>query len=344
MIRLTTVAVAAFCSLLANAAFAQTRSPTVEAIEKRGALLCPSNNGPNLGFMEVGDNGTWKGFDIDMCRAIAVAILGSPDKTKFIPLSMAQRWPALNSGEVDIIIKTTDATMTRNTELGFQFSLPYIYGTFNVMAHAELKAKAVKDLAGGTICTSAGTNNARYMEEFAKSRNFQVKVLTFDKREEEIAGYASNRCDGYLQWGPTLAAARVSLKDPKAHVILPEVLAVGPQVMLMRRGDELFVNVVNWVLQILWTAEQMGITQANVDSFRANPTTPAMQRLLGVTPGLGKRLGLADDTWGYKVIKAMGNFGEIWDRNLGANSPYKLERGMNALWKNGGQFTPYIID
>jgi general L-amino acid transport system substrate-binding protein len=343
MLKKSFLAVALLTSAVSSG-FAQSRSATVEAIEKRDAILCPSNNGPNLGFMEVGDKGSWKGFDIDMCRAIAVAILGSPDKAKFLPLSMAQRWPALNSGEVDIIIKTTDATMTRNTELGFQFSLPYIYGTFNVMAHAELKAKTVKDLAGGTVCTSAGTNTPRYLEEYSKSHGFAVKILTFDKREEEIAGYSSNRCDGYLQWGPTLAAARSSMKDPNAHVILPEVMAVGPQVMLMRRGDEGFINVVNWVIQALISAEDMGVSQSNVDALKANPTTPAMQRLLGVTPGMGTRLGLKDDAWAYKMIKALGNYGEVWDRNLGSKSPYKLDRGMNALWRNGGQFTPYVLD
>jgi general L-amino acid transport system substrate-binding protein len=337
-------ALASICLLGTSMAHAQVQSPTVQAIEKRGALLCTSNNGANLGFMEVGNDGTWKGFDIDMCRAIATAILGSPDKVKFAPISMAQRWAALNSGEVDIIIKTTDATMTRDTELGFEFSLPYVYGTFNVMTRKSLNAKKPEDLAGGTICTSAGTNTARYMEEYQKARNFQVSILTFDKREEEIAGYATGRCDGYLQWGPTLAAARASLKDPDNHVILPQVLAVGPEVMLVRRNDELFVNLVNWVLEALLNAEQMGITQANVDEMRAHPTTPAMQRLLGVTPGMGKRLGLQKDDWAYTLIKTLGNYGEIFDRSLGAKSPYKLERGMNALWKDNGVFVPYIID
>lgn len=322
---------------------AQVTSPTVEAIKKRGTLLCPGHNGSNPGFAEVDDKGNWKGFDVDLCRALATAILGSPDKANFLPLSWAQRWPSLKSGEIDIIIKTTDATMSRNTELGFQFSVPYMYGTFNLMAHAELGAKTAKDLAGGTICTSAGTNNARYLADFLQVKNIKANVLTFDKRDEEDAAYSSKRCDADLNWGPTLAVLRASRSDPQAHVILPDVIAVAPQVMLMRPGDDGFVSVVNWMFESLLWAEEMGVTRENVDNFRAHPTTPAMQKLLGTVPVIGKRLGLSDD-WAYNVIKAVGNYGEIWDRDLGKASPYKLDRGMNELWEHGGVFVPMILD
>ncbi len=323
---------------------AQVVSPTITTIQKRGVLLCPGHNGSNPGFAEVDDKGQWKGFDVDLCRAVATAILGSPDKAKFLPLSWAQRWPSLNSGEVDLIVKTTDATMTRDTELGFQFSVPYMYGTFNLMVHAELGVKTAKDLAGGTICTSAGTNNARYLADFLQVKNIKAKVLTFDKREEEDSAYSSKRCDADLNWGPTLAVLRASRSDPKAHVILPDVVAVAPEVVVMRQGDDRFVNLVNWVIESLLIAEDMGITKENVDELRAHPTSPAMQRLLGVIPGMGSRLGLKDESWAYTMIKDLGNFGEIWDRNLGKDSPYKLDRGMNALWKNGGVFVPMVLD
>lgn len=344
MKRLAILLVAVFASGGIVPVGAQVSSPTLDTIQKRGTLLCPGHNGSNPGFAEVDDKGNWRGFDVDLCRALATAILGSPDKAKFLPLSWAQRWPSLNSGEIDIIIKTTDATMSRNTELGYQFSVPYMYGTFNLMAHAELGAKTAKDLEGGTICTSAGTNNARYLADFLKVKGINAKVLTFDKREEEDAAYNEKRCDADLNWGPTLAVLRASRSDPNAHVILPDVIAVAPQVMLMRPGDDRFVTLVNWVFEALLLAQDMGVTQANVDSMRNAPTSPAMAKLLGKVPGMGSRLGLKDDAWAYNVIKALGNYGEIWDRNLGKGSRYKLDYGMNQLWRDGGVFVPMVLD
>lgn len=336
----------AFALLVCGAAApsqAQSRSKTVDAIKARGVLLCPGHNGSNLGFAEVDDKGNWKGFDVDLCKAVATAILGSPDKAKFLPLSWAQRWPSLNSGEIDLVVKTTDATMSRDTELGYQFSVPYLYGAFQFMVHAGLKAKTAKDLNGGTICTSAGTNNARYLADFLTVKGMKAEVLLFEKREEQRAAYSSKRCDADMNWGPTLAVTRASQSDAKDHVILPDVVAVAPQVIVMKEGDDGFVDVATWVIEALLIAEDLGVTKENVDKFRAKPTNPVMEKLLGVTPGLGKRLGL-DDSWGYNVIKAFGNFGEIYDRNLGKDSPYKLDRGMNALWQNGGVFVPMLLD
>lgn len=327
----------------ATPGLAQGRSKHVDMIKARGVLLCPGHNGSNLGFTEVDDKGNWKGFDIDLCRAVATAILGAPDKAKFLPLSWAQRWPSLNSGEIDLVIKTTDATMSRDTELGYQFSVPYLYGAFQFMVHASLNAKTAKDLAGGTICTSAGTNNGRYLADFLKVKNIKAEVLLFEKREEQRAAYSSKRCDSDMNWGPTLAVTRASQTDAAQHAILPDVVAVAPQVVVMKQGDDGFVDVVNWVLQALLIAEDMGITKDNVDQFKAKPTNPVVEKLLGVAPGLGKRLDL-DDSWGYTMIKALGNFGEIYERNLGKDSPYKLDRGMNALWKDGGVFVPMLLD
>jgi general L-amino acid transport system substrate-binding protein len=227
--------------------------------------------------------------------------------------------------------------------LGYQFSVPYLYGAFQFMAHAELGAKTAKDLDGGTVCTSAGTNNARYLADFMTIKGIKAEVLLFEKREEQRSAYSSNRCDADMNWGPTLAVTRASQTDPNAHVILPDVVAVAPEVIVMRQGDDGFVDVVNWVLQALLIAEDLGVTRDNVDKFLAKPTNPVMERLLGTTPGIGARLGL-DDSWAYKTIKALGNFGEIYDRSLGKNSPYKLDRGMNALWRDGGVFVPMLLD
>ena len=323
---------------------ADLTSPTVVAIQQRGVLSCAGHNGSNPGFAELDDKGQWKGFDVDLCRAVAVAILGSADKAKFVPLSWAQRWEALDSREIDVLIKTTDATMTRDTELGFQFSVPYMLGAYNFLVHKELGAKTATDLNGGTICTAAGTANVRFLADFLQVHNIKATVLTFDKREEERAAYSSKRCDADLGWGPSLAVMRVTRDDPDAHIILPDVVAVAAEVALTRQGDDRFVNLVDWVIEALLNAEDMGITKENVDEFKAHPTNPAMQRLLGVVPGMGARLGLKDDNWAYMLIKDLGNFGQIWDRNLGKDSPYKLDRGLNSLWKSGGVLVPYVID
>jgi general L-amino acid transport system substrate-binding protein len=316
-------------------------SPTVEAIKARGTMACAGHNGSNLGFTEVDDKGNWKGLDVDICKAVATAILGSPDKTKFAAISFAQRWPALNSGEIDVLVKTTDATMSRDTELGYVFSVPYLFGAFQFLAHKGPKTAA--ELNGGTLCTSGGSNNVRYLSDFLKVKNLKAEVLTFDKREEERAAYASKRCDANMLWGPTAAITRADQKNPDDHVVLPDVIAVAPQVVIMREGDERLVKVVNWVFQVLWIAEEQGITKANVDSMKASPPNPVVEKLLGVTPGIGRRLGL-DDNWAFNVIKAMGNYAEIYDRNFGGGSPYKLARGMNALWKDGGVLVPMLID
>lgn len=325
--------------------FAQNRtSPTVQNIVARGKLLCPGHNGSNLGFAEVDNKGQWKGFDIDICRAVATAILGSPDKAEIVPISWAQRWTALNSGQIDLVVKTTDATMSRNTDLGYQFSVPYLYGAFQFMVHKDLNLTSATGLGGGTICTSAGTNNAQYTENFLHDHKIDAKVLSFDKREDEMGAYTSKRCDAEMNWGPTLAVMRAAQPNPDANVILPDVVTLAPQVIIMKPGDDNFVDVVNWVLEALLIAEQNKVTQANVDQMRANPPNPVVAKLLGKVPGMGSRLGLSSDDWAYNVIKALGNYGEIYDRNLGKDSPYKLPRGVNALYNQGGLFAPMIID
>ncbi|MBV9785353.1 MAG: transporter substrate-binding domain-containing protein [Acidisphaera sp.] len=337
--------VALAISLLGPAASAQDRSsPTVEKIVARGVLLCAGHNGSNLGFAEVDNKGQWKGFDVDICRAVATAILGSPDKAKFIPISWAQRWSSLDSGDVDLLVKTNDATMSRDTDLGFQLSIPYLYGAFQLMVHKDLNLTNAAGLKGGTICTSAGTNNASYLDTFLRDKKIDAKVLTFEKREEELGAYTSKRCDAEMNWGPTLAVMRSSQPNPDDNVILPDVITLAPEVIIVKENDDHFLDVVNWTFEALLVAEDNGVTQANVDQMRDNPPNPVVAKLLGKIPGMGKRLGLSSDGWAYNVVKSLGNYGEIYDRSLGKNSPYKLDRGVNSLFRNGGLFVPMIID
>ncbi|MEM9221205.1 MAG: amino acid ABC transporter substrate-binding protein [Pseudomonadota bacterium] len=337
-----TAALAAVTLAIPNMAAAE--SATVKEIEERGTLLCSGHNGSYFGFVEVNDKNEWKGLDIDLCRALTTAILGDQDKVQIVPLSWAQRFPALQSGDVDVIIKATGWTMGRDTELGLQFSLPYFFGGTQFMAHGDLGITDAKDLEGGTICVEAGTTIERIAANYLKTLAVEHTMVSYEKASELRAAYLANRCDAFAGWGPNLAVLRATeIDNPDAHVILNDQLSSEPISAAMRQGDEEFVDVVNWMLAALLIAEEEGITQANVEEMVANPANPRVARLLGVDPGMGERLGLRD-TWAREMIGAVGNFGEIYDRNLGSESPYKLDRGLNNLWSHGGVLYAPILD
>lgn len=316
---------------------------TLDAVKARGVLQCTGHDGSYLGFAEVDDKGNWKGMDIDLCKAMATAVFGDPSKLKVVPISWAQRWPALQSGEVDIIIKASGGTLSRNADLGLQFSSSYFLGTTKVMAHKELNLKSLKDANGGTICIPAGTSQEQQVAAYTQKIGIKLEPVLIEKTEELEQAYFSKRCDLYAQWGPTLAIARAAKGKVEDHVILPDVLAVEPEVMIMRQGDDNWVNIANWMLTTLIFAEQEGITSKNVDEIKAKPTSPQVAKFLGVTPGMGKGLGLSDD-WAYNVIKKVGNYGEIFERDMGKDSPYKMDRDLTNLWNNGGVLFPLVID
>jgi general L-amino acid transport system substrate-binding protein len=316
---------------------------TLETVKARGVLDCTGHDGSYLGFAEVDDKGNWKGIDIDLCRAVATAVFGDPSKLKIVPISWAQRWPSLQSGDVDIIIKASGGTLSRNTELGLQFSNSYYLGTTKVMAHKELNLKSIKDADGGTICIPAGTTIEQQVAAYTQKLGIKLQPVVIEKTEELEQAYFSNRCDLYAQWGPVLAIARVAKGKVEDHVILPDVLAVEPEVIIVRQGDDNWVNIANWTLTALLFAEQEGINSKNVDQIRAKPTSPQVAKFLGATSGMGKGLGLPDD-WAYNVIKKVGSYSEIFERDLGKNSPYKMDRELTNLWSNGGVLFPLVID
>ncbi|NHF72414.1 amino acid ABC transporter substrate-binding protein [Paracoccus xiamenensis] len=333
---------AAALALSGSAAWA-ANGDTLKAVQERGNLLCTGHDGSYLGFAEVDDKGEWQGIDIELCRAVATAIFGDPTKLTIIPISWAQRWPALQSGEVDMVIKASGATLSRDTELGLQFSLSYYLGTTKIMAHKELELTSLKDADGGTVCIPAGTTQQQQIASYGAKLGITLEPVIIEKTEELEQAYFSGRCDLYTQWGPVLAIARAAKGNPDEHVILPDVLAVEPEVIVMRPGDDNWIDIANWTLSALWFAEQEGITSANVDEIKANPPSPDVAKFLGGSPGMGASLGLSDD-WAYNVIKNVGNYAEIFDRTLGADSPYKMDREMTALWNNGGVLYPYVID
>ncbi|WP_082979837.1 amino acid ABC transporter substrate-binding protein [Labrys sp. WJW] len=335
-------AVALMGILLSGAAHA-AGGKTLDTVKARGVLQCTGHDGSYLGFAEVDDKGNWKGLDIDLCRALATAVFGDPAKLKIVPISWAQRWPSLQSGEVDIVIKASGATLSRNTDLGLQFTNSYYLGTTKVMAHKELGLKSLKDAQGGTICIPAGTTQEQQVAAYTAKLGIKLEPVLIEKTEELEQAYFSGRCDLYAQWGPVLAIARAAKGKVEDHIILPDELAVEPEVMITRQNDDNWTNIANWMLSALVFAEQEGITSKNVDDIRAKPTSPQVAKFLGVAPGMGKGLGLSDD-WAYNVIKKVGNYGEIFDRDLGKDSPYKMDRGLTNLWNNGGVLFPMVID
>ena len=316
---------------------------TVKTIKERGSLLCTGHNGSYLGFAEIDDQGKWTGFDIEFCKALATAILGSPEALKIIPVSWAQRFPALQSGDIDVIIKVTGWTMSRDTELGLQYGLPYFIGPTNILVRSDLGAKTAADLAGGVFCINAGTSIERIVADYMGARGIAYEALNFEKGEELRAALYAGRCDALAGFGPFLAATRFNAPNPDDFTIMDEVLALEPEGIAARQGDDNFIDVINWMVSAMLMAEQNGITSANVDEIRANPPSASIERLLGVSPGIGDRLGLSND-WAYNVIKAVGNYSEIYERTVGAESAYKLPRGKNHLWTNGGMLYPLVLD
>ncbi|WP_199523189.1 amino acid ABC transporter substrate-binding protein [Pararhodobacter sp. CCB-MM2] len=340
-ILLSTVSLGALA--LSSLAAQADQGDTLRTVQERGSLNCPGDVGSYLGFAEVDDNGVWRGIDIELCRAMTSAIFGDPSHANIVPIDWAQRWPALQSGDIDIVIKASGGTRSRDTELGLQFSMSYYLGTTKVMGHAELGLETLADAAGGSICVPASTSTERQVSSYLEANGIEMEIVAIERNEEVEAAYFSGRCDTYAQWGPVLAIAASQSDDPSAHVLLPDVLALEPEVMIARQGDDNWIDIANWTLSALLFAEQEGITSENVDEIRQNPPTAEIGRFLGATPGLGAGLGLSDD-WAYNVISQVGNYSEIFERSLGMESPYQMPREMTALWNAGGVLFPLVFD
>lgn len=314
---------------------AAAQGPTAEAIIKRGKLLCSGATANSPGFAMVDKSGQWKGMDVDICRAIAVALLGDDSKMTLVPVSFVQRFPALQSGDIDVIVKNTAVNLTRSTDLGLSASVPYFYTGVGVMVHKDLGVQRATDLDNPTVCVSSGTTLEKEAADFFGSHHKQYKLLSFENPNERDQAYAARRCDAVVNGFVQLAAIR-AFSTPKAedNVILPDVLSKEVDSAFVRRGDEQFLNIVNWTIYALIEAEELGLTSANVESRRNDPD-PQVRQLLGTIPGVGKKLGLRE-SWALDVIRTVGNYGEIYNRNLGADSALKLDRGPNRLWNKGG--------
>ncbi len=314
---------------------------TLDALKSRGQLVCGVNTGL-AGFSMADSSGRWSGLDVDTCRAVAAAVLGDPDKVRYVPLNAQQRFTALQSGEVDLLARNTTVTLTRDAGLGLSGTAITYYDGQGFMVPAKSKIKNAKQLKGQTVCVQSGTTNEKNLSDFSRAHKLAIKPVVFEKFEAATGAYFAGRCAAYSPDASGLASVRSKeAKNPAEHLILPELISKEPLGPLVRRGDDEWQSIVKWVIHGLLEAEEAGITQANLAQMKSSED-PAVRRLLGVGEDLGKLLGLERD-WLARALQAVGNYGEIFERNLGAQSTLKLPRGANRLWNQGGLMYPLPI-
>ncbi|CAH2600292.1 General L-amino acid-binding periplasmic protein AapJ [Rhodovastum atsumiense] len=307
---------------------------TLDVVRSRGQLVCGVNTGV-AGFSAPDPQGVYRGLDVDYCRAVAAAVLGDPAKVKYVPTTYQTRFVALQSGELDVLARNVTLTLTRETALGLLGVGVDFYDGQGFMVPKATKLTSAKQLDGATVCVLPGSTTELNLGDFARRSNIKIQPVVLNSMDTMVDTYQSGRCDAMTTDASQLAALRVSaMRDPSAHVILPERISKEPLGPFVRRGDEQWAAIAKYVLMGLIAAEELGVTQANVDAMRTS-TDPDIRRLLGVEAGLGKALGI-EEGWGYRMIKAVGNYGEAFDRNLGRGSPIGLDRGLNDLWTRGG--------
>jgi general L-amino acid transport system substrate-binding protein len=321
-------------AFLAAASLPALAQQTLKAAKERGHILCGVSQGLP-GFSNPDAAGNWSGLDVEFCKAVAAAALGDAAKVKFVPLSGKERFTALQSGEVDILSRNTTWTLSRDTALGLNFAGVIYYDGQGFMVNRKLGVKSAKELNGATACANAGTTTELNVADYFRSNGMQYKLVTFEKSDDAFAAYLKGRCDVYTTDQSGLYAQRVRLDDPGQHVILPEIISKEPLGPAVRHGDDGWNEIVKWTLFALINAEEMGITAANAERQQAESKNPEIRRLLGSEGDIGKSLGL-DGDWALRAVKATGNYGEMFDRNLGAGSPLKIARNVNALWTKGG--------
>jgi general L-amino acid transport system substrate-binding protein len=338
-----------FGAALSVAVAGHASAGTVDDVRQRGSLICGVTQGL-MGFSIPDEQNNWTGMDVDFCRAVAAAVLGDPQKVQFVPLTAKERFTALQSGDIDVLSRNTTWTMSRDTSSGLKFTgIMYYDGQgFIVNKTRHPKVASAMDLAGATVCTQSGTTMELNLADFFRSHKMDYKLVTFDKNSEAIAAYEDGRCDAYSTDQSGLYAQRLKMPNPDDNVVLPEMISKEPLGPVVRQGDDAWFNIVKWTYFALVNAEELGITSKNVEEMKATSTDPEVQRLLGVpgpdgtSAGFGIGLGL-EESWAEAAIKAVGNYGEIFERNVGADSPLKIARGKNALWKDGGlQYAPPI--
>ena len=313
---------------------AQGSGPTtLQKVKERGTLRCGASQGV-AGFSIPDSKGVWSGLDVDFCRALAAAVLGDPNKTEFIPLSSKDRLTALQAGEIDVLSRTTTWTLQRDAALGLNFTAVNYYDGQGFMVRKSAGISSAKQLDGASVCISQGTTNELNAADYFRANDMKVQTVTFQEVNETLKSFEAGRCDAYTVDVSALAAGRLSLGNPDAYVILPEVISKEPLGPWVRQGDDQWFDIVRWTVFALVNAEEAGVTKDNVESMRAS-TNPDVRRLLGQEGEFGPALGLSKD-WAFNIVKSVGNYGEIFDRNLGPKTKLALDRGLNKPWSKGG--------
>lgn len=305
----------------------------LERVRQRGAVIC--GVAPSLAGFSIPDKqGRWTGFDVDLCRAVAAAIFDDPEKVTFVPLLSKDRFTALQTGEVDLLSRTSTWSMVRDTALGLNFTGINFYGGEGFMVRARLGLNSALQLSGASVCVEQGTTTELNVADFFRGNGLKYEIVAFKGSQETLDAYASGRCDAYAYDRAGLAIQRVGLAAPQEHVILPETISKEPLGPAVRHGDDQWFDLVKWTLFAMVNAEELGVGQGNLDSMRISER-PDIRRLLGLEGDFGEPLGLNRD-WAYRILRHVGNYGESFERNLGRDSPLKIERGQNALWTRGG--------
>ncbi len=329
----TTLVLASAAALFATGSTAKAGA-TLDAVKKKGFVQCGVSTGL-AGFSNPDDAGNWSGMDVDVCRAVAAALFGDAKAVKFTPLTSKERFTALQSGEIDVLSRNTTWTLQRDTSLGLDFTGVTYYDGQGFMVPKSLGVKSALELDGASVCVQTGTTTELNLADYFRANNMSFSPVNFERPDEARTAYEQGRCDAYTTDKSGLYAQRTGLGHPEDHIILPETISKEPLGPVVRHGDNEWADVVRWSLYAMVEAEDLGVSSANVDDKKANSTNPEVRRLLGVEDEMGKDLGVPAD-WGYQIIKQVGNYGEIFERNLGMSTPLKIDRGLNAQWKDGG--------
>jgi general L-amino acid transport system substrate-binding protein len=317
--------------MLASQAFA---GATLDAVMDRGAVRC-GVSGSLAGFSIPDSQGVMQGLDADICRAVAAAVLGDAEAVEFVPLSATQRFTALQSGEVDVLSRNTTWTLTRDTALGLNFTNVTFYDGQGFMVRTDLGVSSSSELDGAAICVQTGTTTEKNLTDYFRATGMNFDPVVFEGFEESVTAFVTGRCDVYTTDASGLASIRVSnVENPDDYVILPDIISKEPLGPVTRNDDDEWFDVVKWTVNALLNAEEMGISSANVDDMLTSDN-PGIQRLLGVAPGMGESMKINEE-WAYNAIKQVGNYSEIFERHVGADTPLGFQRGVNALWTNGG--------
>ena len=307
---------------------------TLETVKARGKLICGVNQAvPGFGFLQP--DGSFAGFDIDFCKALSSAIFGNPDSVEYRPLNAKQRFTALQAGEIDVLIRNTTWTLTRDTELGANFAPTTFYDGQGITVRKDSGINTLEDLEGASICVSAGTTTELNLADQMAARGINYTPVVFETADETTGAYLDGRCDAYTTDKSGLVARMSLFPNPEEHKILDETLSKEPLGPVVRHGDDQWFDIVTWMVFATFTGEEYGVNSQNVDDMKANATDPNIRKLLGVEGDMGAKLGLSND-WAYNIIKQVGNYAEIYDRNLGPNTVFNLPRGMNSSYVDGG--------